>query len=294
MKKLITIHHLDTMMKIQDLTDGFIIGNKRFGARLTASFTPEEINRAIDITQSLHKDIFLIANRIFDDQDCDDFKTWLKHIKVEGLTGIIVADLGAISVLDELGLIHQAVYHPETLLTNQYDANVFASEGILGAFVAKEITLEEIKHIGLGRKLKLFMIGHGYLDMFYSKRQLVETFSIKANLASSFHDHKELTLIEAKRHDEPYPILEDDAGTHVFRYHVFHTEQYLDVLKDAIDYLVIDTIFEDDHYAEKILTLYQHPDDVLANEIKQMYDETWDEAFLHKPTMYKVKGDNND
>ena len=294
MKILVTIHHLDAIKQLQPYTDGYVVGNKRFGARLTTSFNSDEINEAIRLSHMFNKDIFLIVNRIFDDQDCADFTLWLKEINVHALTGIVVADVGAMSVLSDMGLIHKAVYHPETLLTNQYDTNVFASEGILGAFVAKEITLEDIKYIGFGRKLKLFMVGHGYLDMFYSKRQLVETFTIKANLSHTFHDHKKLTLIEAKRENEPYPILEDDAGTHVFRYHVFHTDDYLDVLKDAIDYLLIDTIFHDDTYAEMVLKLYQHPNQALQEEIKQTYNETWDEGFLHKKTMYKVKGESND
>ncbi len=294
MKKLITIHALDAIEKLHPLTDGYIIGNKRFGARLTTSFDVNEINMAIKLAQSFNKDIFLIVNRIFDDQDCEEFKVWLSDIDVNGLTGIIVADVGAITVLNELGFVDKCVYHPETLLTNQYDTNIFASEGILGAFVAKEITLEEIRHIGFTRKLKLFMMGHGYLDMFYSKRQLIGTFTTKAQIEHTFHDKKNLTLIEAKRDNEPYPILEDDAGTHVFRYNVFHSDQYLDVLKDAIDYLVIDTIFHDDEYAKDVLDYYLNPTEEKMKAIQDAYHETWDEAFLHKPTMYKVKGVNND
>ena len=282
------------MDQLKQLTDGFIVGNKRFGARLTTSFSMSEINQAIEIAKGLNKEIFLMANRIFDDQDCEDFKVWMKDMDNDGLTGIIVADVGAISVIDELGLIGKAIYHPETLLTNHYDTNVFASVGIFGAFVAKEITLDEIKQIGSNRQLKLFMIGHGYLDMFYSKRQLVETFTMKANLVNHYHDQKDLTLIEAKRENEPYPILEDDAGTHVFRYNVFHSDAYLDELNSVIDYFVIDTIFEDDQYAAEILDYYQQPTNEKKEATQTAYQETWDEGFLHKPTIYKVKGENND
>ncbi len=290
MKKLVTIHQLESMSTLAPLTEGFIVGHKRFGTRLCASFEIADINLAIKEAKTLGKEIFLMANRMFDDADCDAFEIWLKEVNTDDLTGMIVADIGAMTVLLDNGLGQKAVYHPETLLTNQYDTNIFAREGILGAFVAKEITLEEIRHIGFGRKLKLFMVGHGYLDMFYSKRQLIETFTIKADIEHTFHDHKDLTLIEAKRENEPFPILEDDAGTHVFRYNVFHTEQYLNVLKDAVDYVVIDTIFHDDVYAKKVLALYQQPNDALMQDIMTTYNETWDEGFLHKPTTYQVKG----
>ncbi len=291
MKTLITIHHIHTIHTIQTLTDGFIIGNKRFGARLTQSFSQSEINEAIQLANQFNKEIFLLSNRIFDDKDCEDFSVWLDGINIKGLTGVIVADVGALSILVDLGWGKKVVYHPETLLTNRYDTNVFANEGIMGVFIAKEITLDEIRHIGFGRQLNIFMIGHGYLDMFYSKRQLIDTFTIKAHIEHRFHDQKNLTLIEAKREHEPYPILEDDAGTHVFRYHVFHTDRYIDKLKDVIDYFVIDTIFHDDVYAKRILTYYQQPSDSLKEAIKSDYKETWDEGFLHKPTMYKVKGE---
>lgn len=294
MKKIVTLHQIKAITQLQQWADGFIIGNKRFGARLSASFDPDDINQAIAHAKSYQKEIFLMANRIFNDEDCEAFAIWLRMIDVDGLTGIIVADVGAMSVLKVLGWISKAVYHPETLLTNQYDANVFADEGIYGAFVAKEITLEEIKHIGMNRQLKLFMIGHGYLDMFYSKRQLVKTFTIKANVANTFHDHKHLTLIEAKRDQEPYPILEDDAGTHVFRYNVLHTDKHVDQLRRAIDYLVIDTLFQSDAYALEILKLYHHPNDQLRHDIIQKFKETWDEGFLFKPTVYKMKGESHD
>lgn len=294
MKKLVTIHSINAISQLHTLADGFIVGHKRFGARLTNAFSVEEINTAIIKAVTYKKEVFLIANRIFDDQDCEAFSVWLKDIHVKELTGIIVADVGAMSVLIDLGFGDKAVYHPETLLTNRYDTNIFASEGIFGAFLAKEITLEEIRHIGFGRKLKLFMVGHGYLDMFYSKRQLIGTFTTKAAIEHTFHDKKNLTLIEAKRDQEPYPILEDDAGTHVFRYNVFHTEKYLNVFKDAIDYIVIDTIFHDDQYAKEILTYYHQPTDALKENIMKTYNETWDEGFLHKPTVYQVKGGSHD
>lgn len=294
MKKIITIHQLEAIKQLTSLADGFVVGNKRFGTRLTTSFTKDEINRAIKQAYQFEKDIFLMANRMFDDDDCQSFEAWLSSINTHLLTGIIVADIGALSLLSEMGLADKVVYHPETLLTNRYDTNSFAKDKILGAFVAKEITLEEIRHIGFGRKLKLFMVGHGYLDMFYSRRQLIETFTIKAELDHQFHDHKHLTLIEAKRDQEPYPILEDDAGTHVFRYRVFCSAFDLKELEQAVDYLFIDTIFHDDQYAEKILKFYDAPSKALQEEIMNEYQEAWDDGFLHKPTMYQVKGDKHD
>lgn len=291
MKILITLYDLKNIEDLSQSCDGFIIGNEQFAARLTHSFSPNEINEAIIKTKNLKKEIFLQANQMLDDELLKSFDQFLNQVKIKDLTGIITADIGGIMLLKSKGFASKAIYNPETLLTNYYDFNFLNKEGILGAFVAKEITLLDVLNIAKYKKIKLFMFGHGHLNMFYSKRQLLKNFMEYNSRENIYHQSQELKIIEEQRREEPYPILEDRAGTHVFRSQVFSSLNYLKELENHVDYLVIDTIFKDDRYGKVISNLYrgQITDDLIAEEIRKKYQETWDEGFLHKKTVYKTK-----
>lgn len=291
MKILTTLYDINMIDQLSASSDGFIIGNEKFAARLTISFNIEQINMAIHKAVSLNKEIFLQANQMLDDHLLEAFSQFLDQIDTSLLTGIIVADIGSVMLLKEKNLNQKAIYNPETLLTNKYDFNFLKKEGILGAYIAKEITLKDILEISDFKEIKLFMVGHGHLNMFYSKRQLVKNFMDFNEQENIYHQSQNLKIIEEQRVDEPYPILEDMAGTHVFRSKVFSSLDYLDDLKDHVDYLVVDTIFKDDLYAKMICPLYFNHEinEDIISKLKTKYDESWDEGFFHKKTVYKTK-----
>lgn len=291
MKILITLYDIKNINSLSQFVDGFIIGNQMFAARLTHSFDVDEINNGIKLAKELDKEIFLQANQMLDDDLLDKLSLFLDQIHTNDLTGIIVTDIGSVMRLKAKGLSDKAIYNPETLLTNQYDFNFLKKEGILGAYIAKEITLTDVLEISKQKEIKLFMVGHGHLNMFYSKRQLIHNFMEYQHLKNTFHNKQNLKLVEEQRTEQPYPILEDMAGTHVFRSEVFSSLDYLDTLNGHIDYLVIDTIFKDDLYAKKVSELYRYKskDQKKIKDIKALYKENWDSGFFYKKTVYKTR-----
>lgn len=289
MKLIVTVHDQKMIEDLAKFADGFIIGNEAFGTRLARSFSISEINQALNQMKSLGKLAFLNLNQMYTDAHILLLKAFLVKIDTQYLTGVIVADLGVIDLLKTLGLEQKAIYNPETLLTNSFDFNYLKSDHIYGAYVAKEITLSDIKEIGSKKAYHLFMVGHGHLNMFYSKRKLLHNYNDYINADVDYQDNYDLRIVEEKRSDSPYPVLEDKAGTHVFRSKVFSTLKFLNELSDIVDYLVIDTIFKDDVYALSVLKLYKHQS-VLEDEIADIqkhYDELWDDGFLNVKTVYK-------
>ncbi|MCD4826449.1 MAG: U32 family peptidase [Acholeplasmataceae bacterium] len=291
MKYLTTLYDLNNINNLSLTVDGFILGNERFGTRLTHSFTIDEINQAIKLAVSLDKEIFLQANQMLDDELLDQFSVFLDQLDTNNLNGIIVADIGSVMRLKSKNLSNKAIYNPETLLTNKYDFNFLKKDGIFGAYVAKEITLSDVLEISEHKEINLFMVGHGHLNMFYSKRQLINNFMDYQNQDNIFHNQQNLKIIEEQRSDEPYPILEDMAGTHVFRSKVFSSLEYIEQLENHVDYLVIDSIFKDDLYAKKVSELYKNKsiNKKLVKDIKALYKEDWDSGFFYKKTVYKTK-----
>lgn len=292
MKLLVPLYDLNQMKNIAPFVDGFLLGNDQFGTRLTKSHSVENIKTAIKNAKFLGKEAFLVCNQMMTDVLLESFKGFIQSMDHERIDGVIVGDLGALSVLTKMGLSDKAIYNPETLLTNVYDVNFLNQKGIKGVYLAKEITLEDIETIAKEKKLQLFMVGHGHLNMFYSRRQLVDNFTHFIEKENVYHKKQDLKIVEDHRSDEPYPILEDDAGTHVFRSHVFSALNHLDTLEPLIDYIVLDTLFKDDMYTQTIAAIYKEniQDESIINELKETYQETWDDGFFYKKTIYKQKG----
>jgi len=290
MKKLITLHDVINLEMVLKHVDGILVGQKTYGTRLTHSFSDEELHFIIDEVIHQKKDVFLMANQMMTDEQLEQFSTWVEQFKNKKITGVVVADLGAIITLNEKGFLGRVIYNPETLATNYYDFNDLSRLDVFGVYAAKEITLSDLDIIGSQKKIKMFIVGHGHLNMFYSKRQLIHNYMEFLGEPSRFHNQKDLTLIEENRQEEAYPILEDDAGTHVFRSHVMHVMNHLDELKEWLDYMVIDTLFKDDRYGALVAQMYDTKDVDLIKRIQEDYHEMWDEGFFYKKTIYKGKG----
>ncbi len=292
MKLLSTFYQLKNIEKLSAYADGFLVGNEDFGTRLTHSFTTEEIISAIHLAKKFSKSLFLVCNQMFTDKMLVEFKLWIEGLPIIDVSGIIIADLGAYRLLDELGLSKKTIYNPETLLTNSHDFNFLSKNRIFGAYIAKEITLEDVLSIGKKKEYQMFMVGHGHLNMFYSKRQLIDTFMAYQKAENLYHNHQDLKIVEENRKEDPYPILEDKAGTHVFRSQMFSSLKHLEDLNKCIDFLVIDTIFKDDAYALEVLKMYkeEQEDRNTIKNLKEKYCEVWDEGFFYKKTIYQHKG----
>ena len=290
MHLIATLFKLNRLNDILNVADGLIIGHAQFGTRLTNAFELDEIIRISNQTKRQKKALFLMANQMMDDEQLQAFDAFIKSLPIDHFKGIVVADLGAVMVLKSLGLQHLAIYHPETLHTNMHDFNFLSRLSVFGAFVAKEIVLEDIITIAQNKKHNLFITGHGHLNMFYSKRHLIKNFTEYAKISKAFENNQQLKIIESERDDSPYPILEDLAGTHVFRCEVLSSYDVLDQLKKHVDYMIIDAIFKDDDYTIDIIKLYQNKVKDHTLEIKRLqdkYKETWDDGFYNKKTVYK-------
>lgn len=266
--------------------DGYIIGNSLFSVRLTNSFTSDEINIVIDYAKKHSKEIYLSLNKMFYDRDFPVLDDFLTKINLNDLTGIIASDLGLIHFLFSKKLNSKIIWQGETLSTNRFDFNFLEKFNIKGSFVAKEITLEDILDIGKHKKYKLYLLGHGYFNMFYSKRKLISNFNKHYNLdykGNKYGYHLE----EQARIGERYPILEDENGTHVFRSRVTNSFNVLEEIKEDVDYFVIDTLFKDDIYGKNILNLYKNGyEESLVESILKTYDEKWDDGFYTTKTVY--------
>lgn len=284
MKLLTTIQKLNNAEKLLDNSAGLVVGLKGFSSRETSLLTVDEFKGLSELVKTKDKEVYISLKPMLYNSDADDLKALFNSIKDFYYTGVIVGDIGYYYLLADLG-VKNIIYNPETLLTNTEDFNSFFEIGVKGAFVAKEINLQDIISISENKKGRLFLTAHGHLNMFYSKRKLLKNYFESVNLDYDYKNNLNLTLKE-KRRKGNYPIIEDDFGTHVFRNKVSTVIKHLDSLKN-VDYLLIDSLFKSDEYALDILKMFKEGySKEITNKLMKKYDEKWDEGFLNLKTIY--------
>jgi len=284
MQYLTTIYKIENANKLLEVSSGLIVGLKDYGTRETSRFSVSEFKELSNITNKLSKTLYVSFKMMLHEPKVESFKALIHAINDLPFTGYIIGDIGYYYLLKDTG--KEIIYNPETLLTNTYDLNTYFDLGLQGTFISKEVNLEEIKEMLKNKKGKIFMTGHGYLNMFYSRRLLLDSYFEQIGKTHDYH-HEQMRIKEERR-DPLHPILEDEHGTHVYRSDVTST---LDILNELtnLDYLVIDSIFHNDAYAIEILKLYQSEIDLdKVSQLQEKYNETWDTGFLYLRTIYKV------
>lgn len=281
MKLLTNFYNLESLDEILKYADGVIIGLSGFSTRETSYLKLEELEEVSKKIKSEKKELYLSLKPFIGSQK-DGLLTLFDLIKDFYITGLIVGDIGYYSLLKDYNF--KIIYNPETTLTNSYDINILKDYGIKGAFISKEITLTDIKEIIKLKELPLYMTVHGYLNMFYSKRQLLKSYFEYLDITHDYN-HDKMRIKEEKRVSFN-PIVEDSFGTHIYRSEVTSYIDYLDELKE-LDYFVVDGIFHTDEYIIDILKLFRNPSKDLKEALENKYKEKWDTGFFFKKTIYK-------
>jgi len=280
---------------IRELSDNgadiFIIGNEQFANRLVSSFSTIEISEANDLIKSLNKKIYINLNLIIHNEDLDNVKEFLDFLNELNVDGIIFGDLSVYQLAKKINLIDKLIYSPETLNTNYYDPVYWSNKGILGLTISKEITLEDISIIAKNSDIEISLIGHGHLNMFHSRRPLIENFlKYTDSEYEEFYENRNLRLVEEIR-DESYPIFQDSHGTHIFREKSLESFIEVNDLSKMLEVFIIDGIFKNTSYLVEVLknykTLLSSSDyEVKAKAISKLYEKDHDSGFLYKKTVY--------
>lgn len=284
------------------MADAFIIGEADYALRLPFYPSHEEVLNAIKTIKANGQKVYLAVNKILHEYELEQVTNYLNEMKGYDIDGFIFGDLAVYKIAESLGLVSRLIYNPETYITNYMSANFFKGKGIKRISIAKEITLEDIEIFGKNVDMEFDVLGHGAVNMFHSKRNLVTNyFRFIQDEQPDAHHEEQLYLVEEKRKDKKYPIVEDHNGTHIYRETDLCTIEYLDVIANArIKSLRIDGLFKEDEALITIVEIYRQALDDLhqgtyeqnktnyvqaLNEIPNL--RPFDTGFLFKKTIYK-------
>lgn len=259
---------------------------------LTVRAINKDLFNHLDKIKKFGKDIYLLINKMIHEDDIFEVRKILKIAKEAQVSGIVAGDITLMVLADEFGLKNKVIYQPGTMNTSSFDNEYFFLKQIKGITISKEITLEEIQKIFENKKTELSLVGHGYLDMFYSKRKLISNYFIYKNLSKeNIVGNDSFRLKEEMRPDSFYPILEDEAGTHIFRDKALNSFAEFNELKKGLDDFFIERIFmSDEEYYDSIAA---YLDQSLVEDFLMKYQDNYNKGFYYQYTE-KLKGDLNE
>lgn len=238
------------------------------------------------------KKAYVYMNKMIHETDLTKLHEWFDLLKGTDIDGIVANDFSVYVIAKSYAMNDLIIYQPGTMNTNHFDA-LYLENRIKGMTLSKEITLEEIKMIiDSSNKIEYSLLAHGYVDMFYSKRKLISNYlkhkSLDDSGVKNNHDYK---IEEQTREDIFYPILEDAAGTHIYRDKKLMSFKEVNQIQSKLSDIFIERLFMDDQEYMDAIKAYKNPS--LVDDFMAQYGHSYHQGFYYTPTE-KTKGEKHE
>lgn len=294
MKLVCSLNSLTYINDYKDLNvEGLIVGNKEISSRIALSLPFEKMQEL-----SCDFKVFVLMNQLYDQDVLGVVDAWLDQIKDSDIYGIIFQDFGLLNMAQTKGLTQKMMYMPETLNTNGSTLNDLQMIGVDSAFVAREISLQDIITLTSHCDVPLMVQVHGVMYMAQSKRQLLSNYAKENQLVLD----EEVYTLKVKDNDLEAWIFEDQFGTNVVTKSELVALDYLGSLNlPKIEYVFVDTLMMDSYRALEIVNIYQEAINALdkgtfTKDIhalrpllnKLMTDVKATDGFYQGKTVYKL------
>lgn len=124
--------------------DAVYIGAPRFGARVAAGNSVDDISRLVDYAHRFNAKVYVTINTIFDDKELDDVRKLINELYEIHVDALIVQDMGLLKLdLPPIPL------HASTQMDNRTPEKVrfLKEKGFHQVVLARELSLDEIRKI---------------------------------------------------------------------------------------------------------------------------------------------------
>jgi len=157
--------------------DAVYMGLKRFGARSFAgNFTVEEFIEALDYAHLFDKKVYLTLNILMKDRELTEASRLLEPLYRAGLDGVIVQDIGLISLIKKEYPDLPVHVSTQGFVTGVHGARLLRELGADRVVPARELSLKEIGEIREKAGVEVECFIHGALCYSYSGMCLMSSF----------------------------------------------------------------------------------------------------------------------
>ena len=198
--------------------DAVYIGGEAFGLRAKAkNFTLEEMKEGIEFAHAHDCKVYVTAIILAHNYDLDGARQYFKELKQIGPDALIISDPGMFTIAKEE--LPDIDIHISTQAnnTNYMTYQFWWKQGAKRVVSARELSLNEIKHIPDEMEIETFM--HGAMCISYSGRCLLSSFMAgrDANRGACTHPCRwKYSIVEESRPGEYMPVYENERGTYIF------------------------------------------------------------------------------
>lgn len=183
-------------------------------ARAGVFFKKEEAKELIDLVHENQCKVMVMMNRMYANDDTVYIKDFMEEMNKCGADYFYYHDPAVYVEAKHQNCLNKLVYNPDTLCSNSKDINIMVNKGIHGCVIAKELTLDQLCEIG-NKTTNSMILLHGYLNMSYSKRRLLDCYKEEIGLDKEFDHRYDLRLMETTR-DGLMPVYQDEQGTAIY------------------------------------------------------------------------------
>lgn len=287
---IVTLHEIDHIKKLKDAgATEILLAVPFFSLRGARLFPVEEVPQMIAAIHDAGLAAAVNCTRLFMEDELPDLRRFLTILKDANADTIYFADEGVLMEAMQIGIADRLVYQPDTLMTNSMDASFYLAQGCKAVSMAREITLEEIERIAEKRS-EIEVLIHGRFSIMHSRRMLLTNYFSFLGKKHDIRGKRNLALREVTR-VALMPIVEDEAGTHVFSEYTQQSfAQIADLSSAGVERFRIDSIFHDDDWSVQALKDYhavlKHPEKAQAviEKWKKDTDSNYSEGFYYTKT----------
>ena len=208
-------------MAIRYGADGIYLGGEAFGLRKASkNFSIEDIREGVDYAHSRGKKVYVTLNIVPHNDDLRGLEEYLKDLETIKVDAVIVSDPGIYSIVKRSVNIPIHI-STQASITNYEAINFWYDLGVRRVVLARELSIEEIKHIRkkIPSDMEIEAFVHGAMCMSYSGRCLMSNYMTArdANKGDCAHPCRyKYYVVEEKRPGQYFPIEENDQGTFIF------------------------------------------------------------------------------
>lgn len=266
-------------IELYDKADGFVLPLLDFSVDYRNYYTLEDI---ISIKKRTNKKIFVVMNKMIENDEVESVKNKLLELDKIGIEGIFFYDLAILELKKELDIKTELVWNNTHMVTNYYTCNYYYSEGVKYAYLSNEITFDDIVTIKNKSKSSLIFMLLGYPVVSFSKRKLVSNSGFKDSI-----------IINEEKSKQKYMVFEDKNGT-TFKYNKIRNNSIClkELINNNLDYVYL---IEDDIDHDKFIEGLNLTSEFINKKIEEKDYVTnmknlfgGDTGFLYRKTIYKV------
>jgi len=161
---------------IENGADAVYLGGKILNARQFAgNFDNEQLEKALDYAHVRGAKVYLTLNTIVSDDEMETAVDFVSEAYRMGIDGIIVQDTGLAKLIREL--LPDLDLHASTQMTiySLDGVKLLEEMGFKRVVLARELSLEEIKHIAGNTSMEIEVFIHGALCVSYSGQCLMSS-----------------------------------------------------------------------------------------------------------------------